>query len=198
MTLAGWAVVAVLASVIVWLGLALIGAVRELAALRARVDALEGSDAPVHLDGGLAVGAAAPAWSISTPEGDAATSAQLRGRRHLLVFADADCRACDDLVPAVVRAAAAGTLPVVAVVGRGRPEATPAAWRADASGRVLAGVEHDRDVSDAFGVEVSPHVFVIDEGGFVVGRSGATTFDEVRSLSRGAHGIRIIPEALDG
>ena len=47
---AGWILAAVLGAVLVWLGLALAGAVRGLAALRERVDALEAASAPIHLD----------------------------------------------------------------------------------------------------------------------------------------------------
>ena len=55
---------------VIWLGLALIGAVREIAELRDRVDALEApGSSPSHLGGGLAPGVPAPAWSIATPGG---------------------------------------------------------------------------------------------------------------------------------
>jgi hypothetical protein len=195
---AGWIVAAILGVALVWIGLALAGAVRELASLRERVDALEGASAPIHLDGGLAIGSPEPPWAMIAPDGSALASSSLAGRRHLVLFADADCRACDALVPAVVRAAAAGALPPLAVVGRGRPDATPAAWRTDDPGRVVAGVEQAREVSDAFRVEVSPHVFVIDEGDAVVAQGGAATLADVEALVRGAQGIRIVPGAAGG
>ena len=102
------------------------------------------------------------------------------------------------MVPAVVRAAAAGALPPLAVVGRGRPDATPAGWRGEDRARVVAGVERDREVSDAFRVEVSPHVFVIDEGGAIVAQGGAVTLADVEALVRGAQGIRMFPGADGG
>lgn len=198
MITAGWILAAVLGAVLVWLGLALAGVVRELAALRERVDALEAASAPIHLDAGLPIGSPEPVWSLITPDGTTAASAALAGRRHLVLFADADCRACDDVVPEVVRAAAAGALPPLALVGRGRPDATPAGWRGDDRARVVAGVERDREVSDAFRVEVSPHVFVIDEGDAVVAQGGAVTLSDVEALVRGAQGIRIVPGGSGG
>jgi len=202
----GWVVVALLSVAVVWLGLALAGAVRELAALRERVSALEGSGAaaagagtgsgPVHLASGLPVGAPTPAWEMTTPDGETATSATFTGRRHLVVFADADCRACDELVPAVLRAAVDGQLPPLAVIGRGEPSATPPAWRS-ASARVAVGCERDGAVATAFRVDVSPHLFVIDEGGFVVAQGGADDLDGVRALLREGEGIRIVSGATD-
>jgi hypothetical protein len=182
----------VLLVAVIWLGLALIGAVREIAELRDRVDTLEASSAsPSHLDGGLAVGTLAPAWSIATPGGGVASSSAFEGRRHLLVFADATCRACDDVVPELVAAAGRGSVPPLAVIGRGDAGAIPEPWRA-ADVRVRIGSERGGEVSDAFGVDVSPFVFVVDEGGSVVARSGVATLDDVLRLVRNAEGVRIV------
>jgi hypothetical protein len=187
-----WVAVGTLVVVVVWLGLALVGAVRELGTLRGRVDALEAAGAPTtRLETGLAVGAPAPAWTIATPGGGVASSSSFEGRRHLLVFADATCRACDDLVPAVIAAASRGTVPPLAVIGRGDAASTPGPWRA-ADVRVRIGSERGDEVSEAYGVDVSPFVFVIDEGGSVVARGGAATVDDVLALVRDAEGVRIV------
>jgi hypothetical protein len=114
-----------------------------------------------------------------------------------VVFADADCAACDDVVPGVVSEAASGALPPVAVIGRGPVQATPASWRS-ADPRVIVGAEHADDVTAAYHVETSPHVFVVDESGFVVAQGGAASVEDVRALVRGADGIRIVPGTGDG
>jgi hypothetical protein len=192
MSTPAWVAVGTLVVMVVWLGLALVGAVRELGTLHGRVDALEAAGAPTtHLKTGLAVGAPAPAWTIATPGGGAASSSSFEGRRHLLVFADATCRACDDLVPAVVAAAGRGTVPPLAVIGRGDAASTPGPWRA-ADVRVRVGSERGNDVSEAYRVDVSPFAFVIDEGGSVVARGGAVTLDDVLALVREAEGVRIV------
>jgi hypothetical protein len=192
-TLPGWLALVVLAAVVVWLGFALVGVVRELSALRLRVDELESAASPIRIEGGLAVGRRAPTWSITAATGEVVTAASVAGARHLMVFADQECRACDDVVPAIVRASDAGTLPRAVVVGRGEPVAVPEAWRGATS-----GVERGDEVSAAFEVEVSPFVFVIDEGGAVVARGGVTDLHDVEMLVGAGRGITIVGEATDG
>jgi hypothetical protein len=192
-----WIAVLVLAALVLWLALALAGAVRALADVRARVEALEAPDL-VHLPAGVPVGSAVPAWTLRTLDGSTVSSSDLAGRRHLLLFADADCSACDEVVPAAVRAAAAGELPPVAVVGRGDAAATPATWRSPASPRVLAGAEEGDRVSRALGVVTTPHAIVVDETGHLVAQGSASDLDQLRALVRAAEGIRVVGTAGDG
>ncbi|HEY5861289.1 MAG TPA: hypothetical protein VIX62_13490 [Actinomycetota bacterium] len=193
----GWVAIGLLAAVVLWLAFALAGAVRELAALRGRVVALEEESGPVHLADGLPVGAVAPSWQLAEGGGAAVSSSAMRGKRHLVLFADADCRACDALVPEVIEAASSDRLIPVVIVGRGVASATPAAW-VPAAGRVIVGVEQGSEVSEAFRTEVSPHAFVIDEGGFVTAQGGPLTLDDVRALIAEAEGLRIVTGAADG
>ena len=59
-------------------------------------------------------------------------------------------------------------------------------------------MEHERDeVSDAFRVEVSPHIFVIDEGGAIVAQGGAASLEDVEALVREGRGIQVLPGADD-
>ena len=187
----GWAAVLVLGGGLIWLAFAMIGLVREVAALRAELDAL--AVVPVELAGGLAVGSLGPAWTIETTAGPIDAVA-FSGRRHLLVFADADCRACDELVPAVVRAAGDMRLPPTVVIG---PDGTdvPSAWSGP---NVTAGSERAREVSGAYGIDVTPHVFVIDEQGAIVAQGDASGLADVESLVNAAEGIRIVPGANHG
>src|SRR5439155_22868524 len=114
MSAAAWVAVGALLVAVGWLGLALVGAVREIGALRDQVDALEagGAGAPTaYLQGGPAVRAPAPAWPISTPRAGAPSSSALGGRRPLPVFADATCRARDDPCRAGIAGAGRGTVP---------------------------------------------------------------------------------------
>jgi hypothetical protein len=194
-----WIAVGVLAATMVWIGFALAGAVRELAALRDRVAALEAeTSGTVHLADGLPVGSVAPAWRLTGRDGCEIASASMRGVRHVVLFADADCRACDELVPQVIEAASRDLMLPTVVVGRGDATATPGAWEARA-GRVVVGVESGIEVSEAFRTDVSPHAFVIDEGGSVAAQGGPLTMDDVRSLIAEAEGLRIVTGgAADG
>jgi hypothetical protein len=189
MSVAGWLVIVALAGAVAWLALAFVGTVRELDAVRARVDAIDArSEAPRRE---LPVGALAPVWRIATADGEVVSSSTFAARRHLLVFADAGCRGCDDLVPDMVAAAGAAAIPPIAVIGRGDASATPAAWRV-ADVRVRVGTERADEVSAAFGVDVTPTVVVVDEGGAVVARGPVATMDEVRGLVGAASGVRIV------
>ena len=190
MTAIGWVAIAVLAAAVCWLVFAMIGLVREVAALRADVAR---TNAPIELAGGLPVGSTGPAWTIQTPDGDVSSSAYA-GKRHVLVFADADCRTCDDLVPDVARAAAGRGLPPVVVVGRDGA-AAPTTWSGPG---ITAGREHEGAVSDAYRVDVTPHVFVLDEDGAVVAQGEAVTLADVQTLVRDAQGIRIVPGTSHG
>ena len=171
MTALGWVAVAVLGAATLWLGLAMMGAVRELEVVRERIDLLERG--AVRVAEGLPVGSPAPAWEIATRDG-VVSSAMFAGRRHVLVFADAGCGACEDLVPAVMRAAEDGSLPPSVVIDRADAGAAGAAT--------------------AFRVEAVPHVVVLDEGGSIVAQGGAADVGDVRALIEDAAGIRVVAD----
>jgi hypothetical protein len=193
MSIVGWIVVALLFVLILWLGFALIALIRTQAGLRARIEDLEASIAPVRLAGGLPVGRSAPDWEIATSDGGSLAAASLAGTRHVLLFADTSCAACDDVVPAAIEAAADGTLPPVVVIAREGDAPLPTSWVGP-----WTGVEHGDEASGAFQVEVSPHLFVIDEGGAIVAQGGAATLADVEALVREARGIQVLPEVDDG
>jgi|1186.fasta_scaffold312591_2 hypothetical protein len=188
MSIAGWIAVALLFALVLWLGFALIALIRTQAGLRARIEDLEAAIAPIRLEGGLPVGRTAPDWQISTADGGSVRAASLAGTRHVLLFADTGCRACDEVVPAAVAAAAAGTLPPVVVIARDEDGEMPASWNGPRT-----GVERGGDVSDVFHVDVSPHLFVIDEGGAIVAQGGAASFADVEALVREGRGIQVLP-----
>jgi hypothetical protein len=190
-TVLGWALLATLTIAVGWLVFAMIGLVREVAVLRAELASLR--TGPIELSGGLSVGSVGPPWAIETAGGPVASS-DYAGKRYVLVFADAGCRTCDDLLPEVVRAGGEWALPPVVVVGRDGDD-VPASWSGPG---VVAGREADRDVSDAYRVDVSPHVFVLDEDGAVVAQGGAMVLADVEALVRDAQGIRIVPGATHG
>jgi Redoxin len=139
----------------------------------------------------LPVGAAAPMWRIATADGEVVSSSTFEGRRHVVLFADPGCRACDDLVPEAVAAARERGIPPLVVVGRGDATATPAEWRA-ADVRVRVGTERRDEVSAAFGVDVTPTAVVVDEGGAVVARGPVGTIGDLRGQIDGAEGVRIV------
>ena len=192
MSLIGWIAVALLFALVLWLGFALIALIRTQAGLRARIEDLEASIAPIRLDGGLPVGRSAPDWEIAASDGGSLAATSLAGKRHVLLFADTSCRACNDVVPAAVAAAADGTLPPVVVIARDEDTELPSSWSSP-----WTGIEREGEVSAAFRVDVSPHLFVIDEGGAIVAQGGAATLADVEALVREGRGIQVLREAED-
>jgi Redoxin len=184
-----WIAVGVLLGLVMWLGLAVAGAARAVDVLRERVDALESRAS--RSGGLLPVGTLVPVWRIATADGEVVSSSTFDGRRHVVLFADATCRACEDLVPAAVAAARDGATPPLVVVGRGDATATPSEWRA-ADVRVRVGTERSDEVSAAFGVDLTPTAVVVDEGGAVVARAPVASLADLRALIAGAEGVRIV------
>src|SRR3954452_16155486 len=115
-------------SLVLWLAFALVELVRTKADLPAWIEGLEAAIGPIRLDAGLPVGRPAPDWEITTVDGGSLAAAALAGSRHIVLFADTSCRAVDEVVPAAVIAAEAGTLPPVVVVAREDHAAMPSSW----------------------------------------------------------------------
>jgi hypothetical protein len=179
-----WIGLGVCAAGLVFLGLVVAGQLRAMDDLRRRVETSRAiaTDAGVL---GLQIGATAPAFDGRRHDGSRFASESLAGRRHLVVLADADCAACETLVPELLGAPPA---PAVIVVDGAD---IPPGWRAEAR----SGVEVVRSTgaADLFGAGVRPALFVVDEGGGVVGRGVASTGAEAATIVDEAAGTRIVP-----
>ncbi len=190
------AVVSLLAAA--FLGLALAGVVRRLDELRREVDDLRREQVVLaeaaHVEGGLPVGSTAPSFDAPLERGGRFSSSDLNGSAHLVVFADPTCEACEELVPGLLDAAADGAVPPVVIVGEAG-KVWPAGWTPAEGTEDRVGVVRDEGgrIAAAFGSGFSPHVFVVDEGGFVTAQGSAGTLAAVRELLRDAEGIRIVP-----
>jgi hypothetical protein len=184
MTVVLWLLVIVLLALVTWLLLALAGATRTIASLRAG-GSVEGEDPTRHLSTGLAAGTRAP--SIEGLGDD------LHGSRHLVTFVDPDCAACDELVPALIRAAGERRVPQAVLVSQGSPAAHPAAWLASGPRSQLV-METGSAATDAYEVDVTPTAFLVDEGGLIVGGGPTETIDDVLVLVDELQGVRIAPE----
>ena len=198
-----WIAVVVVGVGVLFLAFALAGSVRRLDELRREVEALAREAMPMtamaeHPAAGLPVGSAAPPFEGTGPDGEAVGSAALRGRRHLVVFAETGCAACHDLVPALVRAPDLG--PVVVVTGPG-DEPWPDGWgTADERGdRVRVVRDPAGDVATAFHTGFTPHVFVVDDGDSIAAQGPADSVAAVRTLLADADQIQIVrTEPVDG
>jgi hypothetical protein len=184
--LALWLGLAVCLAGIAFLALVVAGQLRAMDDLRRRVGDGVGRAAIVEAPAvGLPVGAGAPAFEAQRGDGSRFASASIAGRRHLVVFADGECAACRTLVPDLLRAP---PLPTVVVVDGGE---VPRGWTASASAEVVRA----DGVAERFGADVRPALFVVDEGGGIVGRGIATTAAEASALVDDAAGMRIVRAA---
>ena len=188
MTLLPWVLDALLVGLVTWLLLALAGAGRTIAELRDAPD-----EAVRHLSAGITPGTLAPAFSADGEEDVTFDAGELSGMRHLVMFADPECAACATLVPDVLDEVRERRFPAVVLVSRGEMGTHPATWRGAARARLVS--ERGTEVSDAFGVDVTPTVFVIDEGGAVVARGPVQTVEEVAELVAEGEGVRIVGAA---
>jgi hypothetical protein len=192
-----WILVIAAFLVVAFLGLALAGVVRRLDELRTEVEQIrleQGELAEAaHVEGGLPVGSAAPAFEAPLEGGGTLSSASLAGAAHLIVFADPTCEACEALVPDLLGAATGGDVPPVVIVGEAG-KVWPGGWLPAPGSEDRAGVVRDEGgrIADAFASGFSPHVFVVDEGGFVTAQGSADSMAGVRELLRDAEGIRIV------
>jgi hypothetical protein len=177
MTAVLWIAIAVLSSAVIFLFLALTGATRTVASLKRSLDG-NGADDVVRLRSGLAVGSEAPAIQ--------SVSATTSGRRHLMVFADPGCAACETLIPALLTKPNHTPVVLVGRSGTGWPER----WRPGPGDVVV--FDPDERIANAYSVGFTPHVFVVDEGGSIAAQGPADSVEMVERLLREAAGVQII------
>ena len=178
-----WIAVVALSAAVVFLVLALAGAARTVASLRRTLDR---SDAEAVTDppAGLPVGSVAPPIEGLGLGGTPASAATMSGRRHLVVFADPGCAACETLIPSLL--AGVDQTPVVLI---GRSET---GWPAPWSSPEILVFDPDERIAHAYEVGFTPHVFVVDEGGSIAAQGAADSIEMVQRLLREADSIQII------
>ena len=167
---------------------------RRTSELLSRLDALEGrlpADRPV-IDGfryprtgsGLAVGAAAPAFSLADTDGHTLTLDALlsTGRPVLLVFLDTACSACNALLPDVGRwQRQLAPTAILAIISRGRVRDNRAYSVQYQLSHVL--LQLDYEVAHAYDIPATPAaVLVLPDGR--IGSPTAAGAAEIRSLVR--------------
>jgi peroxiredoxin/uncharacterized membrane protein YphA (DoxX/SURF4 family) len=168
-TLAGVLVVSVFARRLPWLSLTRLegraaGQPRLRLAVRAaaRMASLVGvGRAPLRLLG-LPIGTPAPDFRVRHPNGDPVTLTSLLsgGRPAMLVFSDAACRPCMDMIPQLARWQQENrSRMTIALVTTGSTEEKLAAGEGYGLENVLA--QDDREVANAYEVNVTPSAVLV-------------------------------------
>lgn len=127
--------------------------------------------------GGIEVGSIVPPFSVDTVDHSLLTDDDLRGTTSVVLFIGNECPACDELN----RSLEAGDVPEIdarlVVVASDNSHG----MRLSRS-RVPVVADADRVVTASFGSDRTPHAFVIDPAGRVVGVGSPNGWSGVREL----------------
>ncbi len=145
------------------LGLVVLGLLRRIAPVLERaVEVLQ--EASVASLGGLPVGSRVPAFSVRSSTGASFTDADLRDRTSIVLFLDATCQACENLVKDL-RLGRSPRLEARLVVVPDSPDL--ASELAVAPGGAIVLMDDERALARTFDMRVVPQAFVIDDEGVV-------------------------------
>jgi peroxiredoxin len=161
-----WALVLLMA----WL---LLGAVRVLALLRWRVAELEAITPSGVGRSGLRPSKKAPQFTLPNIAGGEIALEHYSGRKLRLVFMQAGCGPCHDIVPELNRLHDAGAVQVL-VIHNGDTEAVRR-WFNQNRPRFSVAVQDRFNLSGRYEVFATPFAFLIDERGVIAARCIVST-----------------------
>ena len=184
MTNAWIAAFVVLASLVLVLGLVVLGLVRRITPLLEESQELIASAARRLTIGGLPPGSTVPPFSAGEVGGGVFTQHDLRDEPSVVLFVDDECVACERLV-ADLRAGLAPELSARLVVVSSAHQSAEQLAR---SNHVTVIVDDERTVARAFESVVSPQAFVVDDEVLVRTSGTPNTWDEMRKLVEHARG----------
>jgi methylamine dehydrogenase accessory protein MauD len=177
------AIIWVVSYVILWvlvlgLGFLLLGALRNLAVLRWRLDQFEvtmpGSRIPRN---GLKPGNAAPDFTLPCVNGGALSLRSFAGRKVLLVFTQSGCEPCRRIAPELQRLHRRGVVQVL-IVNRFTDEADQKCT-GDFAVDIPVLRQQGFEVAKKYAVYASPFAFLIDERGMIVSRGLAASAEQI-------------------
>jgi methylamine dehydrogenase accessory protein MauD len=162
-----------ISSIILWLvalllGFLLLGALRAMDLLRWRLEQLEATTPSRMGRSGLRAGKKAPDFTLPSAAGGDVSLQNYAGRKVLLVFTQAGCGPCQQIVPELNRLHDTGKVEVLAI-NKGEPEATRK-WVTEAHIRFPVAMQEAFTVSKRYEVFATPFVFLIDERGVIASR----------------------------
>jgi methylamine dehydrogenase accessory protein MauD len=163
----------VISSILLWLAVLLLaflllGALRAIDLLRWRVEQLEATTPSRMGRSGLRVGKKAPDFTLPGATGGDVSLQSFAGRKLFLVFTQAGCGPCQQIVPQLNRLHDTGKVEVVAI-NKGEIEASRK-WVAEAHIRFPVGMQEAFTISKRYEVFATPFAFLIDEQGVIASR----------------------------
>jgi methylamine dehydrogenase accessory protein MauD len=166
-------ILVLISSIILWLavllvGFLLLGALRAVDQLRWRLEQLEATTPSRMGRSGLRVGKKAPDFTLPGATGGDLSLQSYAGRKLFLVFTQAGCGPCQQIVPELNRLHDNGKVEVLAI-NKGEIEATRK-WVAEAHIHFPVAMQPAFTVSKRYEVFATPFAFLIDEQGVIASR----------------------------
>jgi len=165
------------ASLVLLLGLLVLGTLRRITPLLERTEESLQTAATASL-GGLPVGARVPPFEARDTHGASFTDGDLLGATSLVLFVGPSCRACERLVEDL----RAGSVPYLGARLFVVPDSADLAPELDRTTGITVLVDTERTLARAFEMRVVPQAFVVDVHGVVLAAGRPNSWDEVQSL----------------
>jgi methylamine dehydrogenase accessory protein MauD len=156
--------------VVLWIGVLflaflLLGTLRSLGLLRWRLEQLEATTPSRLGRRGLRLGKKAPDFSLPSVSGGEIALHDFGGRQVLLVFTQAGCAPCQQIVPELNRLHESREHQVL-VVNNSGPDVTRK-WVSDVNARFPVVMQEGLTLSRRYEVFATPFAFLIDENGVI-------------------------------
>jgi methylamine dehydrogenase accessory protein MauD len=163
----------VISSIALWvlvlfLAFLLLGVLRNLGLLNWRLDQLQATTPSRLGRDGLKPGKKAPDFTLPSAAGPEVSLHEFSGRRVLLVFVQAHCGPCHQVVPELNKLRHRGE-PAVLAVFNGDPEAARK-WAAEVKAEFSVLSQEKFAVSKRYEMFATPFAFLIDEKGIIASK----------------------------
>jgi methylamine dehydrogenase accessory protein MauD len=179
----GLASCALLWAAVFFLGFLLLGTLRALGLLRWRLEQLEATTPSRLGRSGLKPGKNAPDFTLPSVAGAEVSLHDFVGRKVLLVFTQAGCGPCRQVMPELNRLA--GRDLQVVVVNKGDLPAT-CQWATGLGAQFPVLVQDGLDLSRKYEAFATPFAFLIDEKGVVASKGIISSKEHIGYVLSGA------------
>jgi methylamine dehydrogenase accessory protein MauD len=183
-----WTTIGLASQILLWaallfLGFLLLGTLRALGLLKWRLEQLEVT-MPSRLGrSGLKVGKKAPDFTLRSVGGTEVSLHDFAGLKVFLVFTQAGCGPCQQIMPELNRLG--GQDVQVLVLNKGEAEET-GKWAADLRLRFPVLIQDGLDISKKYEAFATPFAFLINEKGVVASRGIISNTQHIAYVLSGA------------
>jgi peroxiredoxin len=191
-TLAISFLLALLAALVGWLSLVVLGLIRLVDDFDRRLTVVSMAMPGRIGRTGLKVGSVAPSFEAPSLVGGRVSSADWLGKEHLVLFAHPGCPPCETLVGTFGETINRWKFPPMIIVSEGEPGSHSEAWRqvCSSSGDVVVALQNRSSIARQFETFITPHLFVLAPDGTVRAQGVASTPEEMKAMLKTPRGGR--------